>query len=184
MVYDLHRQVIVLLGGWYVPQCGGGTYNDIWEYDGTTWINRGTLPFARSVFVAVYDPVRHTTWVVVPNDNAQRIDVWGWDGDQWFLTYPKTRPPYDRNLIVNEAVFHEKRQRVVIHGWYIPQPGSGEPLGPWEWDGYRWYHYQFIECHYDDDGEYVCTDTEPHKYLTSLVYDNNRQTMLVLDGGQ
>jgi hypothetical protein len=172
VAYDAARKVIVLMGGINVPQCNPMSYDDVWEYDGNNWSFRGTVPFFPSSplfqYVAVYDSVRRVTWVVFVNHDYQRIDVWGWDGTHWFLTHPTTRPPYHRSLVTSGAVFHEKRERVVVYGWPISYSGYYDTYSPWEWDGREWYTY------------YLPQHTTQ---FDSLVYDPRREVMLAWAGG-
>jgi len=73
MAYDSTRGVTVLFGGAFDEQAGG-TYGDIWEWDGTNWTQRTPLmaPSTRSHSGGAYDSGRGVTVLFGGTDGGNR----------------------------------------------------------------------------------------------------------------
>ena len=99
MVYDSHRNVMVLFGG--EGGYSGPVYSDTWEYDGTDW--RQVTPLASPSpcvrYSMAYDPFRQRVvargqiddW----GDGACGIaqQTWEYDGTTWTLANTLYQPP-------------------------------------------------------------------------------------------
>jgi hypothetical protein len=85
MVYDAGRQRVVLFGGRTIDF--GSTFNDTWEYDGTTWMQRtpATAPSGRARHAMAYDSTHQVTVLFGGTTNFGSIlnDTWLWNGTTW-----------------------------------------------------------------------------------------------------
>ena len=87
MVYDSHRQITVLFGGFY----GMSDKNDTWEYDGIEWTEIDTptnVHPVRILFGLTYDTFRKKTVLFGGSYLAQPYpvylnDTWEYDGTDW-----------------------------------------------------------------------------------------------------
>ncbi len=59
-------------------------------------------------------------------------DTWEWDGQDWVLMKPETRPPA---RVSHDMAFDEARGVVVMFGGYN---NDGPMQDTWEWDGENW----------------------------------------------
>ena len=135
MAYDTARERVVLFGGSDDPALVSA-FDDTWEWDGKTWIQRlpQSSPPGGAASLA-YDAARHFV-VLFGRETPQSLVAgvtWEWDGTAWLKPAPLDSPTgrYDHALAYDAA-----RQRVVLHGG---TDASLEPLyDTWEWDGAAW----------------------------------------------
>lgn len=161
LAYDTARRVTVLFGGSFESPTSAGTYNDLWEWDGTRWAQRAPQspmagwsrdlatgrwdpsyqdgPVARTEHAMSYDSRRGRIVVfggatVDPGGFERRLnDTWEWDGTRW--EFRGTNGPGWRTSA--SLAYHGPRARTVLVGG--SQAASDPALGAiWEWDGTAW----------------------------------------------
>jgi len=150
MVYDPDRAVVVLFGGEF--DYNSIYYNDVWEWDGTTWTDvsptSGTagvdFPEERRFHAMAYDTARD---VIVmfggANDDGGLMfdDTWEWDGTAgaWTEVTPVGTPGTDYPIKrrIHDMVYDSARGVCVMFG--------GEDYSSniyfedtWTWDGSEW----------------------------------------------
>ncbi|HEY7107796.1 MAG TPA: kelch repeat-containing protein [Nitrososphaeraceae archaeon] len=80
MVYDSHRDKIILIGGFG----GSGFKGDTWQYDSNEWVQiADTGPPPRAVHAMVYDSdTSRTILFGGGNETSFMNDTWEWDGTE------------------------------------------------------------------------------------------------------
>jgi hypothetical protein len=78
-----------------------------------------------------YDVARQRT-VLFGGGGAPLADTWEWDGSNWTLRSPTSRPPARRS---HAMTYDVTRQRTVLFGGYDGTRGLSDT---WEWDGSNW----------------------------------------------
>ena len=140
MVWDSARERAVLFGGGF---SSGGSYtafDDTWEFDGTTWIEKfpATSPPARTMTAMAYNPVEGRVVLFggseesAPNSTAFD-DTWEYDGTNWALV-PTTNPPPARGVHV--MTWDASNQEVVMMGGV--SVGFSGLTDTWTYDGTDW----------------------------------------------
>ncbi|MCA8943847.1 MAG: hypothetical protein KDB80_14890, partial [Planctomycetes bacterium] len=136
--------------------------NRTWEFDGTTWTDRGSAPYSQGGEM-VYDSARQRCLMFggfLPADDELRT----WDGSAWSIVPANNRPTarWQHSMAYDRA-----RDRVVLYGGR----GSTSTFGElWEFDGNDW--------------TLVDAAAPPgHRYLSTLTYDEQRE-VCVLAGGR
>ncbi len=128
MAYDLHRRVVVCVGG----VAGRVASGNVWEWDGQDWREFAppTGPTHRYHPGLVYDPDRRVS-VLFGGQNAN--DTWEWDGTSWTL-----RNPGDPLLDGNAAfgVYHIARRRVLASLHSLPT--QWQRFAEWDGDAGTW----------------------------------------------
>lgn len=129
MVYDSHRQRIVLFGGVSSVELA-----DTWEWDGSNWLARFSLsyPPARSRPGLAYDVARQRT-VLYGGSGAlgALADTWEWNGATWVQRSPTQSP----GLVPVIAMAYDiARQETVL----LSQSAPPVPTRTWIWDGTDW----------------------------------------------
>ena len=177
MVYDSTRNVHVLYGG-QAPN--GTTYNDVWEYDGTTraWTQRATGgPAPRFGAALAYDSANQRTVLfggegLVFGASSFFNDTWLWDGQTatWSSTAPIHHPP---GRLFHAMVFDTLRGVMVVQGGkvvtadYGTSYQTGYTTSTWEWDGTDWF---------DKSSTYnFCCPME----IAAMVYESSRQQTIL-----
>jgi hypothetical protein len=138
LVFDGARNRAILFGGF---DNAGGTFADVWEWDGTsgTWSNRtpaaptAPWPEARSNHAAVFD-VHRDTMVVFggASGGAVGADLWEWSGTSgtWIERVPATAStPWPSARAAHAMAYDAKRFTAMLFG--------GSPLNDdlWAWQG-------------------------------------------------
>ena len=85
LVYDPHKNVVVLYGGW--SKSGERKLGDMWQWDGSSWREiklTGDNPGKRGGHGMAYD-VNRKKIVLFGGDTQQGVlnDTWEWDGIRW-----------------------------------------------------------------------------------------------------
>lgn len=132
--YDESRQCVVLYGG--SSQTLPNAHSDLWEYNGTTWVNRMlySLPTGRYAHSLVYDSARRRIIMVGGSDGVRTtFQTFEYDGTSWTLR-SDTRQIQPTTFWA-AAAYDASRQRTVVFG--------GRSLGlyssqTWENDGTSW----------------------------------------------
>jgi len=134
IVHDHLRDRVVLAGGlgiafyWF-------EMNDTWEWNGSTWLQRATMPGGRANLALAYDSRRARTIAYGGVSTASgwpslaHYDAWQWDGVSW-STLSATGPA----PVVQAATmcYDRERDRCVLVG---RTQGHAEL---WEFDGTSW----------------------------------------------
>jgi hypothetical protein len=135
MTYDEGSERVLLFGG----EVGSDPLNanDVWEWDGASWVERtplsGDQPEPRSWGGLVYDPVVGRS-VLFGDDGPLYVDTWSWNGASW-ERHPASSPvPPSRELA--GMTYDAQRDRVVLFGGVSPDGGVLDDL--WEFDGDAW----------------------------------------------
>lgn len=154
MVYDSHRDRVVLFGGL--------NQNDTWEWDGVSWTLIGVGgPPAMSGHCMAYDSERRRTVLFGGNSGA---GTWTFDGVTWTLA--ATAGPSSRTG--SAMAFDPARGRVLLFGGRAFP--SSENLGDtWEWDGQAW-----AQAH---------VSGPPPRGEHALAYDTTRRRVVLVGGG-
>lgn len=140
LAYDSRRKVAVLYGGqfWSSPPYVIYNYNDCWEWDGTTWTNKGAAPPGYCAYPAMdFDTHRGVTVCMglfssTPTGTTS-FAVWEYDGSNW--TQRTTSPP-PSNAPDGRIVYDNHRQLCLYYGGFTPTGVT--PTGVYGWDGTNW----------------------------------------------
>lgn len=139
LTYDLHRQRVVLFGG----DDGNFAYNDLWEFDGTTWTMRAEIgaprPAPRQSAAIAYDASRRVLVMFggyAYNDDGTQgneNDTWEFDGTLWRRMDTASPVPPKRVQGVLKAV--PELSGVVLFSGF----GEGVRLGDtWLYQAQTW----------------------------------------------
>ncbi|MFH2007580.1 MAG: kelch repeat-containing protein [bacterium] len=137
LTYDASREVSVLFGGGFWTGSFYQNLSDMWEYDGSDWIQvtPAGAPSARRGSGVVFDPLRSVVVLFGGADIGLLADTWEYDGSQWTLSTPGSSPPA-RSLPA--AAYDASRNRIVLFGGAC-SPNTGCDLDDtWEYDGTQW----------------------------------------------
>jgi len=134
MAYDVHRNKVVLFGGTHIV-FGTSSFNDTWEYDGSTWTQRHptTLPLQRFDHAMAFDVFAAKTVMFGgrPGLISPHGDTWHWDGNDWTQASLSGPSPRYRHAMA----FDVARGRTVLF--------AGRDISlyndTWEWDGSAWH---------------------------------------------
>ncbi len=125
MVYDSHRERVVMFGGDFHTQLA-----DTWEWDGTTWAETtpASSPSPRTRAAMGYDPVRHRAVLFGGNDGSQSLsDTWEYDGSTWVqITTGSSPPATDGAALIWDGA------GIVLYADYGAQPNL------WDYNGASW----------------------------------------------
>ncbi len=165
MVYDPNRNKIVLYGGADVVTYE--TFEDTWEYDGTTWTQIDTEgPGIKWGHTMAYDPVREKVLLFGGNKSTSyngSSELWEYDDSEWSQIHLENPPP-PRALA--RMVLDEKRQKIVLFGGDVND--SHEYGDTWEWDGEK-----FTKV----------SDSGPSpRYFFGMAYDPDREKVILFGG--
>lgn len=141
MVYEAHRERIILFGGADASQ----VCDDTWEWNGNHWIQISlTGPGPRTFPAMAYDSVRKKVVLFGGNrvlfgsdqdKNTMLNDTWEWDGERWTEIKVSSPPPRAEAAMA----FDSRRGRTVLFGGYSHSQEGMKRLGDtWEWDGIEW----------------------------------------------
>lgn len=119
---------------------GGRTDREQWEWDGTGWQNvtSPTHPLPMVAHGLAHDVARDVTvlfgGVLRLNDGGSAVgdDTWEWNGNDWTLRSPPTRPGA---RYAHAMAYDTIRKRVVVFGGHLTTDPTNET---WEYDGETW----------------------------------------------
>ena len=155
--YDPVRGVGVLFGG----TNSSVFYNDTWEYDGTSVVQRNVAaPPGRWGHAMAWDSDRGVVVMYGGRGATFFSDMWDWDGSSWQPT-PNASGPGDRTF--HSLVYDEDRRRLVLIGNY-----SGSSGDTWEWDATA--------------GWTLMAATQLARSNMKAVYDSTRQRVVMFGG--
>jgi hypothetical protein len=161
-VYDSHRDVVVMFGGW-LDQTGEHT-NLTWEFDGVVWqqIDTPASPPARIWHGMAYDSTRQVVVLYGGEDQSTVLyDTWEYDGSTWTQV---VTPNFAAASYGFGMAFDSCRERVVLYG------GNGDNSITWEYDGLDWQ-------------QVLTTNFPGHNFLTAMVFDAGRCRAILFGGG-
>jgi len=178
MVYDENRGVMVLYGGvdynnWNI------SYNETWEYDGNTWINKtGNITGAPSVggilgsFGMVYDSKRGVVVLFGGSCGFGCVssETWEYNGTNWVNRTDISPDPtygYPGGREDHGMVFDSTRNVTVIFGTSWPLLSNLNDT--WEYNGTAWH--------------FVCAYCVPDAGIgTGAAYDSNTKRIIAYFG--
>ena len=138
MAYDAARGRIVLFGGVHIANYQGTFYDDLWEWDGSTWTLRTPTarPPARSEAGLAFDAARarlvlYGGW---GGGSVGLVDAWEWDGSAWTQHAPLVVPRLDRGAA---ATFDPATGRTLVLGQTTPFLQFPR-METWAFDGSSW----------------------------------------------
>lgn len=167
MAYDVARQRVVLVGGRAGVNINlpGTIFNDVWEWNGTTWEAMGTIATARYGHGLVYDADRARLVLHggrVQHNGTLLGDVWEREGTTWSDKTPTSEMPRARFL--HHLAYDNHRGRVMLFGGNTGTLASDV----WEWNGTTW--------------KLVATENAESTYAGTFAFDS-RHGELVQFGG-
>jgi N-acetylneuraminic acid mutarotase len=136
MVWDSNRQRVVLFGG-TGSTTGSTAFDDVWEWDGTSWTPRvlSATPPARYDFGMAYDSFRQRV-IVAAGGRGYKDDVWEWDGGlSWAAA---STFPGDGRELTTLSYLPSRRRTVLFGGVTTTGPSTVVLNDTWEWDGTTW----------------------------------------------
>jgi len=173
-------------------------FDDLWEWDGTTWsqVQTDVRPSGRSGAAMAYDPLRKSLILFGGVNNSpvgimeQLVlgDTWEWNAStrKWSQLQPTASPePRQDHALVTDS----GRAKVLLFGGYLlapvaTYPTPGTPRTPnaisnavWEWDGGKltWTNRTPVS--------FTLTPPGYASFESLLAFDDARQKVLVLDTG-
>jgi len=113
MVYDEHRERVILFGGRHARQ----ESDEMWQWDGVDWspLDAQPRPPARWGAHFVYDPAR-ARWLLFGGrieGEVNLADIWEWDGETW-TELPLTLPYPD--LYSHTMAHHDELGLTALFG--------------------------------------------------------------------
>lgn len=133
------RGRMVLFGGFNSPSASGTEYGDVWEWDGTDWIEVPTTmgPSRRDSHALVFDENLGEVLLIGGWDGSVSLnDVWSWNGTRWQLL--QFAAPFSPRCSLNVA-WDPVRRRVVIAGGWAPEVSYSQMFeDTLAFDGTRW----------------------------------------------
>jgi len=138
--YDPVNDRVVMFGG--APTInGGGTTNETWAWDGTTWteLSPKSSPGARWTHGMAYDESRQRIVLFggLSGDAASTAlnDTWEWDGTDWSQVTTANAPA--PRGIHGSIAYDSAHQKIVIRGGGT-LPGQTLYGDTWTYDGNDW----------------------------------------------
>ena len=171
-VYDAHRNVTVLFGGFGIPDMN--YYTELWEWDGASWTRREPQdpegdgnPEGAYANQMVFDSARNVVLLVSGDMEAgEELRQWEWNGASWVRHLNADACGHGPLTVGNgfALAYDAVRERVVLFGGTKVDTSDADDT--WEWDGSSW-------CRVipeDPEG-----DGNPNgRYASQMVYDENR----------
>jgi hypothetical protein len=146
MTYDSVRQVTLMFGGGINSNITD--YNDLWSWNGTTWINlvpngSPTAPPVRNSAGLVFDSNRGVSVLFAGNIRGDSMldDTWEWNGSAWRNATPSglggggTNPTSRMQFA---AAFDTVTNTMIIYGGCGASGCSGLLGDMWSWNGAAW----------------------------------------------
>ena len=110
MTYSEERGTVLMYGG---TDAAYSPMTDLWEWDGTEWVELDTAgPAYRNASIA-WDPVQEVLYLV-GGKNASYVksdETWIWDGSSWTLDSATLPEVLERPLLV----YHAGRQMMMVN---------------------------------------------------------------------
>lgn len=136
LAYDDARGATILFGGFD----GSHFQDDIWEWNGATWVRRcnsahcrDMRPSARDSAIFVYDPARRVTLLFGGWGGDQALgETWTWNGSTWSQRLPPVSPSARYGC---GAAYDPSTRRILLFGGVTER---GEVNELWAWDGATW----------------------------------------------
>ena len=133
MTYDAVRETVVLFGGGTQPW--GQVFDDVWEYDGTTWTQLDVAPGPLGRVGACFEYAGPSTRVVLFGGGVWDPyfgDTWTLDDGGWTSLDPVVAPSVRQSQM---CAYDSFRERLVLFGG---DADSGLLGDTWEFDGAAW----------------------------------------------
>jgi hypothetical protein len=136
IVYDAAREKVLLFSGHSVDGNDFIDYDDLWEWDGSTWseiVVAGEKPGPRNIAQMVYYPPTQEVLLSGGGEAEFLGDLWSWDGTSWRRLSEGGAPARSGA----GAAYDPVRDRLVVFGG-VERPGGTAISDTWEWDGQTW----------------------------------------------
>jgi hypothetical protein len=183
MAYNPATGKVYIYGGWQSDEkAGTGTgFEDLWEWDGTSWTEvTGTpRPASRSVAAMAYDPARRSLILYggYLYGGGMTDETWEWNGTTRAWTKLATTGSPGQ-LAGAGMVTDTARSRIYLFGGHVPspQPFAVEPAVDrvWEWDG--------ATLTWSERTAYTGSSMAPAQSRPVTGYDERRQKLLLYAG--
>jgi hypothetical protein len=132
--YDPVRDRIVMFGGSRLDGAGAVTLlKDTWEFDGTTWVQRGTDGPELANPIVAYDAARNQTILVGTAANVVKMYRYDPAAGTWVELTPATKPPCAIDAAMSYDSFN---QTVVLTGGVCSNSALTDEV--WRWNGTDW----------------------------------------------
>ncbi len=134
VAFDGRRGRVVLYGG----QDQATNFGDLWEWDGAAWTQRAqpvVNPGERAGGRMAFDAARGVLVLFGGIQTGSFFfsdETWEYDGAQWTLASPASRPPGLRSA---SLTWDPTVRRVVLTGGTVRGVDNSDL---WEWDGAQW----------------------------------------------
>ena len=174
MTYDERSRRLVLVNAYREPK---PELAQLWTFDGKAWARlNGAGPSMRTNAAAAYDSRRHRLVLhggvgnlASREKDDRRGDTWEWDGERWHQMTDTTVGMRDHHAMAYDAA----RGKTVMYGGVSsdrtqPRERWEMPSDTWTWNGSRWTK--------------EATEGPPARVGVSLVYDGNREEVLLFGG--
>jgi hypothetical protein len=160
--FDTGRQRFVVISG------NRSNAPSTFEWDGSTWLDRGPVPFAaRDGEAVAYDSTRGVTVMFGGSQTGISgfADTWEWNGSTW--TQRSSGGPFPR---WNPSMAFDSARGVTVLFGGTTQLSAETALGDtWEWNGSYWL-------------EHFGVPGPPPRRLAGLAYDSRRQRTVLFGG--
>jgi hypothetical protein len=194
MAYDSKRRVTVLFGGLGLDTNSPNQLlplNDLWEWDGSVWVQRmatsltngwgrdgqgywrptfqGGRPVVRQYHTMAYDSRRGCVVLFsgqCPDPDGglhdEINDTWEWDGTQWYFRTTNAPPP----RFQASMAYDSDRRVAVLYGGFFGGGQLADEYKVGEWDGIAWTNKQPGNSSASNVGQTI----------SSMAYDSFRHT--------
>lgn len=160
MVYDRHRQRVVLFGGYRLVEGKSFRLGDTWEWDGKIWQQVSTAgPSPRNGAAMVYDTARRR--VVLFGGSGASGETWKWDGKSW----REIKPTLAAGRFNSVMAYDEKHEQIIRFGGWN---GKTRVSDTWTLAGETWQRLEARE-----------PEARNH---AAMVYDSRRKRIVLFGG--
>jgi hypothetical protein len=173
MVYDSHRQKIVLFGGAKIDSLSKSTFsNEVWEWDGEKWENLmiSEAPSPRLAHSMTYSKALKKTLVIGGvNDKGEYLrDMWAWDGKKFELLSSQV-PDIEFGMGNAVSIDEGNKIKILLFGRSKPTKDEPSKSKTFLWNGKTW--------------EELGLSTQPSlRENHTLVFDSRNKQVLLFGG--
>jgi hypothetical protein len=161
MVFDSHRNRVVLFGGHTVVDGERVRLGDTWEWDGEKWECRSTTgPSARNGVAMTFDSRRGRV-VLFGGSGGPTGDTWEWDGQNWVnITSAESGGRFNSTMTFDQ----ENGNAIRFGGW----TGKSRARDTWRYDSHHW--------------QQVADNGPKGRNHASMTYDDHRKVVVMYGG--
>ena len=140
--YDPETREVMLFGGQRAPGPGGGSLNDTWAWDGTTWQQLdggGATVGGEGSSMAWDDALNELVLITAAGNGSGGDQTWIWDRTHWSLQPHGDVSP---GAFALPMAFDPITRTLIAEGCcYSPASQLGALDTTWRWDGTRWLEF-------------------------------------------